>query len=325
MGSAGLNGDQKRGLYREMCRMRAFEEALLQLSQDGVLRGSLHLATGQEALPAAAGLALKREDSITVTYRGHGYVISKGCDLKLVIAEILGREGGLGKGYGGKMHLFDLENGLLGSNGIVGGAVPTACGAALSAQLLGEHRVALTVFGDGAFNQGVVHESLNMAGMWKLPVIFLCENNLYAEMTPLGRSSAETEIWKRLKPYHIEAVRIDGNDVLAAYEALSMARELAIRGNGPTFIEAMTYRTCGHYQLDPGLSYRTKEEVEAWKGRSPIDRFGTQLREENIADDTLLEDLAQAAKVEVQEAIDWALTSPVASSQLLKEVAAWQR
>lgn len=289
------------------------------------MRGSLHLATGQEALPAAAGLVFKKNDALTVTYRGHGYVIAKGCDLKKVIAEILGREGGLGHGYGGKMHLFDLDNGLLGSNGIVGGAVPTACGAALSAKLLGEQRVALTVFGDGAFNQGVVHESLNMAGMWRLPIVLLCENNLYAEMTPLERSSAETEVWKRLKPYHIEAVRIDGNDVLAMYEALRLARELALRGNGPTFIEALTYRTCGHYQLDPGLTYRSREEVDSWKERSPINRFAKELQREGLADEKMLHDLDNSAREEVEEAVRWAAESQVASPQLLTEVAAWLR
>jgi len=291
-------------LYRQMALMRAFEEALLQQSQAGNLRGSLHLATGQEALPAAVGKALRKTDSITVTYRGHGYVLAKGCDLNKVAAEILGRSGGLCRGKGGKMHLFDLENGLLGANGIVAGGIPTAVGAAFSAWLQGKDDVALTVFGDGALNQGACHEAMNMAGLWKLPVVFLCENNLYAEMTPLDRSSGETALFERASAYGFEGVRTDGNDVVSAYEAIQKAVDKARRGDGPTLIEAMTYRTCGHYQLDPGLTYRTREEVQEWEAKSPIKRLAAKLGPK------VVEKLEKEAAAEVAAAIELALASP---------------
>lgn len=293
--------------YRQMATMRAFEEALLEQSQAGNLRGSLHLATGQEALPAAVGRALRQTDTITVTYRGHGYVLAKGCDLKKVAAEILGRSAGLCKGKGGKMHLFDPEHGLLGANGIVAGGIPTAVGAAFSAWLQDKDDVALTVFGDGALNQGACHEAMNMAGLWKLPVIFLCENNLYAEMTPLGRSSGETDLYERARAYGFEGIRIDGNDVEAAFEAIANAVDKARRGEGPTLIEAMTYRTCGHYQLDPGFTYRTKEEVQAWEAKSPMKRLAKQLTPARV------KKIEAEACADVQAAIQFALDSPFLS------------
>lgn len=303
----GLSSGDLTGLYRTMWVMRLFEEAMMGQSQKGNLRGSLHLATGQEALPAGACKALRQDDSITMTYRGHGYVLAKGCHLGKVMAEICGRSGGLCQGKGGKMHLFDPENGVLGANGIVAGGIPTAVGAAFSAKTLGQDRVSLTVFGDGAVNQGVAHEVFNMAGLWKLPVIFLCENNLYAEMTPLERSSAVTQVADRAAAYGIEAVTIDGNDVLEVYDTVSEAVEKARSGGGPMFIEAMTYRTCGHYNLDPGVgSYRTKEEVEEWEAQSPIKRFGEWLTTNDIVDEDGLRGLEGQAKNLVDEAVAFA-------------------
>lgn len=303
-----LNKDQLLSLYRQMWLMRHFEARLTALSRDGILRGSLHLATGQEALPAGTGLALRKTDAITVTYRGHGYVLAKGCDLKLVFAEILGREAGMCRGKGGKMHLVDPDNGLLGANGIVGAGVPIAVGAALNARLTDGDAVAVAVFGDGALNQGVVHETLNMAALWKLPVIFLCENNLYAEMTPLDRSSAVTELCSRMAAYGIPAHQIDGNDPIAVYEAVSSAAVRARSGKGPTFIEALTYRTCGHYQAD-AETYRTKEEIRTWETKSPISRFEIVLKAKKVTDGEL-EVLQAAALEEVNLACDWALKCP---------------
>lgn len=303
--SSKLTPADLKKLYRQMAIMRFFEEGLLQQSQAGNLRGSLHLATGQEALPAAAGHVLRQKDSITVTYRGHGYVLAKGCDLKKVAAEILGRSDGLCRGKGGKMHLFDLDNGLLGANGIVAGGIPTAVGAAFSAWIQGTDDIALTVFGDGALNQGACHEAMNMAGLWKLPVIFLCENNLYAEMTPIDRSSGQTALAERAKAYGFTGVQIDGNDVEVAVAAIAEAAERARSGDGPTLIEAMTYRTCGHYQLDPGLSYRTKEEVQEWEAKSPMKRLAAKLNKKDI------ETLEAEAKKIVDEAFAYANGSPI--------------
>lgn len=298
------------GLYRTMLTMRFFEEELQAQSKQGNLRGSLHLATGQEALPAGCCEALSQRDTITMTYRGHGYVLAKGCHLGKVLAEICGRSGGICGGKGGKMHIFDPENGVLGANGIVAGGIPTAVGAAWSAKLLGEERVSVAVFGDGAMNQGVAHEVLNMAGLWKLPMIFLCENNLYAEMTPLDRSSAVTKVADRAAAYGIDGVTIDGNDVLEVYEAVALARAKAMDGEGPTFIEAMTYRTCGHYHLDPGVGYRTKAEVEKWEKKSPIKRFGDWLVKNKQATKKDLTQLESEAQAAVEEARKFMLASP---------------
>lgn len=306
------------GFYRQMLLMRHLETRLTELSQQGLLRGSLHLAEGQEALPVGACAALKREDPITVTYRGHGYILAKGCALNKVLAEILGRETGFCRGRGGKMHITDLGHGVLGANGIVGGGVPIAVGAAMSAYIDGADKVAMTVFGDGTMNQGVVHESLNMAGLWKLPIIFLCENNLYAEMTPLTESTAVTELHTRLSAYGIQAVKIDGNDVMAVKEAVAEARKKCAAGKGPVFIEAMTYRTCGHYQNDPGTAYRTKDEVARWALGSPIERL-KKLLVDSGASSAELTKAENGAKEDVEKAIEFALNSPEPNPDELME------
>ncbi len=309
------------GLYRQMKLMEAFEERLLALSQEGVLRGSLHLATGQEALPAGACAALDKNDAITVTYRGHGYILAKGGDLGRILAEILGREDGYCRGRGGKMHIFDQEHGVLGANGIVGGGVPTVLGSALAAKTLKDGSVSMTVFGDGAMNQGVVPESLNLAALWKLPVIFLCENNLYAEMTPLDRSTRAEEQYKRAAAYGMTAKRIDGNDVLEVYETVKEAAEACRKGKGPVFIEAMTYRTCGHYQLDPGYTYRSREEVDAWRAKSPINRFEAKLSELGIKKKDI-EKAAREGAEAVAKAEEFARRSPEPTmADLFAEVA----
>jgi TPP-dependent pyruvate/acetoin dehydrogenase alpha subunit len=302
-----------------MVTMRHFENALQELSQSGQLRGSLHLATGQEALPAGACAALRKTDNITMTYRGHGYVLAKGCNLGKVTAEIMGRSGGMCQGKGGKMHIFDPENGVLGANGIVAGGIPTAVGAAFSSKLLKEDRIALTVFGDGAVNQGVAHEVFNMASLWKLPIIFLCENNLYAEMTPLDRSSAVTQVSDRMAAYGIPAIKIDGNDVLEVYDAVATAASNARKGSGPTFIEAMTYRTCGHYHLDPGFGYRTKEEVDEWEANSPIKRFGDWLTKSKKGSAKDLAELEDLAKSDIDKAVKFALASPIPDDSIALE------
>jgi acetoin:2,6-dichlorophenolindophenol oxidoreductase subunit alpha len=259
--------------YRQMVRLEALERELLKLSQAGLLRGSLHLCQGQEAVPAGACAALRPSDALTCTYRGHGYVLAKGVDLDLVVREILGKASGLCGGKGGKMHLFDPEFGLLGTNGIVGAGAGTACGAALASWIDGSDRVALTVFGDGAINQGHMSECFNMAALYKLPVIFLCENNLYAEMTPLERSHGNTDLSARIKSFGIRTKSCNGNDPFAVHNVMLQAVDHARAGEGPTFIEAMTYRTIGHYQADPGTAYRTQTEIDEWRSRSPILRL----------------------------------------------------
>lgn len=288
--------------FRTMVTMETVEKSLTRLSQSGDLRGSLHLAQGQEAVPAGACAALNKDDYLTATYRGHGYVLAKGCDLEAVLAEVLGRSTGLCHGYGGKMHLFDASHGLLGTNGIVAGGIGTAVGAALAAKIDGNGRVALTVFGDGAINQGHAHECFNMAAMYKLPAIFLCENNLYAEMTPLERSHGNTNLTERVGSYGIATAQIDGNDPVAVFEVMTEAVSRARTGEGPTFIEAHTYRTIGHYQADPGTAYRTQEEIDEWRSKNPVARYEAMLGEK-----------ATAIRNEVEEHVESVIKKVLAS------------
>ncbi|MBX3112579.1 MAG: thiamine pyrophosphate-dependent dehydrogenase E1 component subunit alpha [Fimbriimonadaceae bacterium] len=307
---ANLTRDDLLGLFGQIALMVRFEERLLAESQAGNLRGSLHLARGQEALPAGACKALRQTDYLTMTYRGHGYALAKGVDLNRVAAEILGRRDGLCGGQGGKMHLFDPSHGLLGANGIVAGGIPTAVGAAWSSAHQGLGNVALTVFGDGAVNQGVAMECFNLAAVMKLPVIFLCENNLYAEMTPLSRSTAEEDLAKRFASFGMRTATFDGNDVLEVYDQVAQAAAGCRAGDGPYFLQAMTYRTCGHYQLDPGVGYRTKEEVAKWEAASPTKRFGDWLVQEKLTDKKGLAQLDAQAKATVDSAFEFALASP---------------
>jgi TPP-dependent pyruvate/acetoin dehydrogenase alpha subunit len=307
------------GIHLNMLKLAKFEDGLLEFSKQGILRGSLHLAQGQEACPVGACLALRKTDNLTMTYRGHGYALAKGCDLGRMAAEILGRKDGLSGGKGGKMHLYDLENGLLGANGIVAGGIPTAAGAALSAKLLKEDRVALTVFGDGAVNQGVAQEIFNMAALFKLPLILFCENNLYSEMTPIARSTANIDLCQRMAAIGLTTIKIDGNDPLEVYETVSQARSRARNGEGATFIEALTYRTSGHYQLDPGLSYRSKEEVDDWRSNSPITRFEKWLLANKQATSSDIKKLEDKATEEVKEAFDFALASPAPNPEEANE------
>lgn len=293
-------------LYRSMARVRALEDTLLQFSKDGHLRGSLHLARGQEAVSAGVGAVLQQKDSLTVTYRGHGFALTKGLDLKTMIAEILGKEGGLCGGFGGKMHLIDLEQGLLGANGIVGAAVPIAAGGALAAHIAEDGSIAATVFGDGAMNQGVVMETFNIASLMKLPLLLICENNLYSEMTPLERSTSVTHLCDKAKGFGIESVKIDGNDVLQVYKTVNEAAERTRSGAGPVFIECMTYRISGHYHLDPGTGYRSKEEVEEWAWKDPLLRV--RAGHSDLA--SAFDQIDEEAKSELSLAAEWALSQP---------------
>lgn len=291
-------------LYRAMVRVRAFEDGLLKLSQDGLLRGSLHLARGQEAVAAGLGAALLTSDTLTVTYRGHGIALAKGCPMPDLLCEILGRTGRLGDGYGGKMHLTDLKHGLLGANGIVGAGVPIAAGSALSHRMDRNGHLACAVFGDGALNQGAVPETLNIAALMSLPLLLVCENNLYAEMTPLERSSAVVDLARRVAAFGVRTVTVDGNDPVGFATAVREAAGFVRAGGGPLFLEAMTYRISGHYHLDPGTGYRAKEEVETWRARDPILALRAEI---GPAEAERCE--ADAAE-EVAEAIAFALAQP---------------
>ncbi|MGH7908866.1 MAG: thiamine pyrophosphate-dependent dehydrogenase E1 component subunit alpha, partial [Thermodesulfobacteriota bacterium] len=273
-------------LYRMMVRIRRVEERLEELFRSGDAYGSLHLCIGQEATATGACAALRSDDYVTCTYRGHGAVLAKGVPVGAVLAELLGRETGCCRGRSGSMLLTDLSRGLLFSTGIVAGGIPIAVGAALSARLSGSDRVALTFFGDGATNQGVFHEALNMAGLWKTPCILFCENNQYAEMTPIREETSIERLVDRGAAYRIPGVVVDGNDVEAVYDVTVEAVARARAGDGPTFIEATTYRLTGHMFGDT-QPYRSREEVDSWRARDPLLVARSRLQERGVGADTV--------------------------------------
>jgi TPP-dependent pyruvate/acetoin dehydrogenase alpha subunit len=291
-----------------MCEIRKFEETIRNMYQEGKIRGSFHPCVGQEAVAVGACAALRREDYMTCTYRGHGHAIAKGLSVRAAMAEMLGKATGCSKGKGGSMHFTDPSVGLLGANAIVAAGIPHAAGAALAAQLQKQDRVALTFFGEGAVNQGVYHESLNLAAIWKLPLILVCENNLYSEMTPSHETTSVVETYKRAAAYGIHAVQVDGNDVEAMYDAVNDAVVHARAGDGPTYIEAQTYRLWGHMMGDPEV-YRTKEEVAQAHTREPIARLGKRLKTFGY-DDERLKKLESEADAILADALTFAENSP---------------
>jgi TPP-dependent pyruvate/acetoin dehydrogenase alpha subunit len=295
-------------LYRMMVRIRRVEERLEELFRNGEVYGSLHLCIGQEATAVGACAALRPDDYITCTYRGHGAVLAKGVPVGPVIAELFGRETGCCRGRGGSMLLTDIQAGLLFATGIVAAGIPIAAGAALSARLSGSDRVALTFFGDGATNQGVFHEALNMAALWKLPCILFCENNLYAEMTPIHEEASIERLADRGCAYGIPGMTVDGNDVEAVFDATAGAVRRARAGEGPTLIEAITYRLAGHMYGDT-QPYRSRDEVESARAKEPLLIARGRLRERGVADEVIARVDAEV-EAEIQAAIDDARRSP---------------
>lgn len=262
--------------YRRMLRIRVFENEGTRLYKAGEIPGAFHASLGHEATIVGACLALRDEDTMTGTHRSHGHPIGKGARLDRLMAELMGKESGICKGRGGSMHLADNSVGIIGESAIVGGGIPLATGCAFSAKLRGTDQVSLCFFGDGAVNQGSFHESLNMAALWKLPVVYLCENNLYAIVTSLDRSHAQTDISARAQAYGLPGQTVDGQDVLAVYDAVLSAVERARQGDGPSLIEARTYRFDEHQVglFVPGPPYRDPKEVEYYKSqRDPVKLF----------------------------------------------------
>jgi pyruvate dehydrogenase E1 component alpha subunit len=308
-----LSFDRLVDAYRQMHVIRKFEETIRSLYQQGRIRGSFHPCVGQEAVAVGAAWALRRDDYMTCTYRGHGQALAKGLSTRAAMAEMLGKATGCSKGKGGSMHFTDPGVGLLGANAIVGAGVPHAAGAALAAQLQGRDNVALTVFGEGAVNQGVFHESLNLAVIWKLPLILVCENNLYSEMTPSRETTSTVETYLRAKSYGLPAQSVDGNDLEAMHAVVEEAAAQARAGGGPTYIEAMTYRLWGHMMGDPEV-YRTKEEVAQAREREPIARLGKRLLARGCtpADLARLEGEADAV---IADALQFAEASPAPQAQ----------
>ena len=295
--------------YRQMLVIRKFEETIRDLYQKGKIRGSFHPCVGQEATAVGGCWALRNDDYMTCTYRGHGQAIAKGLSVRAAMAEMLGKATGCSKGKGGSMHFTDPSVGLLGANAIVAAGIPHAAGAALAAQLQKKDQVALAYFGEGAVNQGVYLETLNLAVIWKLPLILVCENNLYSEMTPSHETTSVVETHKRASAFGFESHQIDGNDVELMYDTVEQAAAKARAGGGPIYIEAMTYRLWGHMMGDPEI-YRTKEEVAKARENEPILRLARRLLELGC-EDSNLSCLDSEAESIIADALQFAETSPV--------------
>lgn len=296
-------------LYRKMVYVRKFEEALARFFSRGMLHGTGHLCIGEEAAAVGSAAALSPGDPIFSTHRGHGHAVAFGLDMKRMMAEIFGKATGYCKGKGGSMHIADPASGHLGANGIVGAGLPLATGAALAIKLRKQRdRAALCFFGDGASNQGAFHESLNMAQVWKLPVLYVCVNNQYGMSMHITRSMGETDIEKRAVAYGMHGLTVDGNDVAAVYEAVKEARDYALK-HGPVLIVENTYRIAGHSKSDVNR-YRTQEEIDAWKEKCPIKKLGAYLIANGIACEAELDAVAAQAEALIQDAADYALSSP---------------
>lgn len=311
MAALELSTEQLSDMYYRLWLIRYFDEAARTLFMQNMLRGTTHTYRGEEAVAVGACAALRRDDYITSTHRGHGHCLAKGGDPRRMMAELLGKATGYCKGKGGSMHIADFDLGILGANGIVGGGIGIATGAAYSADLRGSGQVVICFFGDGASNQGVLFEAGNMAALWKLPIIYLCEENQYAEFSPSKPFIAVERLELKAQAMNIPGVTVDGNDVLAVYEATRQAVERARRGDGPTFLVAQTYRIEGHTVGDP-LTYRPKEETAYWQApeRDPISRFGRRLADEFDFSQEQLETLRQRAQTDIDDAIAFAKESP---------------
>jgi pyruvate dehydrogenase E1 component alpha subunit len=293
-------------LLLKMLLIRAFEEKAEELFIQGKTHGTMHLSIGQEATAVGASAALKEGDYLLNTHRGHGHCLAWfGADVNAMMAEFLGREAGYCRGRGGSMHIANVDTNNLGANGIVGGGIPISTGVGYSIKLRKTDQVCLTVFGDGASNEGAFHESLNMASIWKLPVIYLCENNQYAMSMSIKKSASVERISQRASSYNMPGLTIDGNDVLAVYEAVCEAATRARNGEGPTLIEALTYRYKGHSKSDK-QAYRTRDEVSEWQQRDPIRRWAAKM---GLSDDQL-EQLKQQANQQIEASVAFAEASP---------------
>ncbi|MFB6500197.1 thiamine pyrophosphate-dependent dehydrogenase E1 component subunit alpha [Bacillus haynesii] len=290
-------------IYQKMLEIRHFEDRVHQLFAKGILPGFVHLYAGEEAVAAGVCAHLNDEDTITSTHRGHGHCIAKGCDLKGMMAEIYGKSAGLCKGKGGSMHIADFDKGMLGANGIVGGGFPLACGAALTSKYKKTKNVSVCFFGDGANNQGTFHEGINLAAIWKLPVIFVAENNGYGEATPFSYASSCESIADRAAAYGIPGIRVDGKDAVAVFQAAGRAIERAKNGEGPTLIECMTYRNYGHFEGD-AQRYKTNEEKAVHQEeKDAIAVFKSELLTKGL----MSEEEQSRIEKEVEEAVEEAV------------------
>jgi len=301
--------DTLKDMYKKMLLIRHFEEKVDEFFARAMIHGTTHLYIGEEATAVGACVLLEEGDYITSTHRGHGHCIAQGADLNRMMAELLGKVTGYCKGKGGSMHIADVDKGNLGANGVVGGGIPLSVGAALTLRLRKTDRVVLCFFGDGASNQGCFHESVNLASIWDLPVVFICENNVYGMSFSVKKSVRAKNIAARSVAYGIPGEAIDGNDVLAVADAVAPAIARARAGKGPSLIEAQTYRWKGHSRSDANL-YRTQEEIEEWKKCCPILRFRQKLVEMKVFTEEEAEALDEEAIREIEDAVEFAVNSP---------------
>jgi len=307
-----IDRDRLIAMLERMILIRRMEERLGEEFKAGNLPGGVHLYIGEEGIAVGVCAHLTDSDWIASTHRGHGHFLAKGGDPNAMVAEIYGKKTGICRGMGGSMHVADVSKGILGANGIVGAGISITTGAALAAQLDGKGGVAVCFFGDGAAAQGVLMEAINVASLWKLPLLLVCENNGYSEYTPSAQVTAGV-IAERAKPYGVPGVIVDGNDVIEVWKAADTAIRRARRGEGPTLIEARTYRMRGHLEAESaflqGGSYRSQQEIDQWKERDPIDRFAERLKAEGVIDAEALQHIDRRVREQVQAAVDFAQAS----------------
>jgi len=306
---AGLNNETLIELYRQMILIRRFEEKSAEVYSAGKIGGFCHLYIGQEAVAVGALSAIRKDDYVLTSYREHGHALAKGMSPESVMAELYGKATGCSKGKGGSMHMFDKEVNFLGGHGIVGGQIPLATGTAFASKYQGTDQVTLCFFGEAAVNQGAFHESLNMAQLWKLPCIYICENNRYGMGTSLERAMSLSDVSQKARAYKMASEFVDGMDVLAVREATARAVERGRKDYLPTLLEVRTYRFMGHSMSDPG-NYRTRAEIEKYQERDPIKLFLATLKEKNLADDKQLEQIDSEVRQQVEEAVRFAEESP---------------
>ena len=304
-----LSSEKMLEMYRSMVLIRRFEETANELYMKGKIPSTLHLYIGQEAVAAGVSATLRIDDYVLSTHRPHGHALAKGVSPESIMAELYGKATGACEGKGGSMHVGDMRFGVLPAIAIVGGNAPIAAGAALAFKLQKTDRVSICYFGDGAANEGAWHESLNAAAIWNLPVVYVCENNLYGASTSFKTVFKIDQVAQRASAYGMPGVVVDGNDVLAVYQAASDAVARARQGSGPTLIECMTYRQCGHSRSDP-RTYRSKDEEDIWKERDPITNFRKVLQDMQKANEVQLKEIEQEVEQTIQRAIDFAESSP---------------
>jgi acetoin:2,6-dichlorophenolindophenol oxidoreductase subunit alpha len=308
--------EKRQHVLKQMMEIRATEERIQQLFLENLIRGTTHLCIGQEACSAGVAAVLEPGDTVTCTYRGHGHAIAMGMSLKAVIAEMMGKASGACKGKGGSMHMTDASLGLLGANAIVGAQLPIAVGAALTAQVKKTRNIAITFFGEGASNIGAFHEALNLAAVWKLPVLFICENNRYGEYSPMHTTTGIDDIAARAASYGIPGLIVDGQDVETVYQEVKAAADQARNGAGPVLIELKTYRFRGHSRTDQA-PYRLKGELEEWLKRDPITILKDRMIAEGQLDETEYEELRGSIERNIHEVVEWAKAEPFPAIETL--------